>query len=178
MISVSLGGPEKHYINWVLLPLDFYIICDFVRHQLSTYYHLLWFQSFSHSLEICCSDGLHFTLFGSTLGLCSWREKPRHLDQLLHTYCNFVWFALSSRATNSTSLVAMDFIGLLPEDNGFNCILMMTDQLNTNIQIVTTRTDITVPDLAAIFFNRWYCENGLPLKIVSDHDKLFMSKFC
>jgi hypothetical protein len=28
-----------------------------------------------------------------------------------------------------------------------------------------------------IFFNEWYCENGLPLEIVSDHDKLFISKF-
>jgi len=36
-------------------------------------------------------------------GLCYWREKLRHLYQLLHTYCDFVWFALSSRATNSTS---------------------------------------------------------------------------
>ena len=37
--------------------------------------------------------------------------------------------------------------------------------------------DITAPDLTVIFFNCWYCENGLPLEIVSDHDKLFMSKF-
>lgn len=40
-------------------------------------------------------------------------------------------------------LVAMDFIGPLPEDNGFNCILTMTDRLNADIQIVTTRMDIT-----------------------------------
>lgn len=73
--------------------------------------------------------------------------------------------------------VAIDFIGPLPEDNGFNCILTMTDRLNADIQIVPTRTDITATDLAAIFFDRWYCENGLPLEIISDRDKLFMSKF-
>jgi len=103
-ISVSLGGPGKHYINCVLLPLDFYVDCDFVRHQLNAYYHLLQFQSFSHSLGIYHSDGLQFASFESTLGLCYWREEPRHLDQLLHTCCNFVLFALSSRVTNSTSL--------------------------------------------------------------------------
>jgi len=69
VISVSLGGPGKCYINCVLLPLDFYIICNFVRHQLSAYHHLLQFQSYSHSLEICCSDRLQFTSFGSTLCL-------------------------------------------------------------------------------------------------------------
>ena len=73
--------------------------------------------------------------------------------------------------------VTMDFIGPLPEDNGFNCILTMTDRLNADIQIVPTRTDITAPELAAIFFDCWYCENGLPLEIVSDCDKLFMSRF-
>ena len=27
------------------------------------------------------------------------------------------------------------------------------------------------------FFDKWYCENGLPPEILSDHDKLFMSRF-
>jgi hypothetical protein len=29
----------------------------------------------------------------------------------------------------------------------------------------------------AVFFKHWYCENGLPLDIISDRDKLFVSKF-
>ena len=32
-------------------------------------------------------------------------------------------------------------------------------------------------ELAEIFFHEWYCENGLPLEIVSDRDKLFVSHF-
>lgn len=70
--------------------------------------------------------------------------------------------------------VAMDFISPLPEDNGINCILTMTDRLNSDIQIIATWTDITALDLAGIFFDCWYCENGLPLEIVSDHDKLLL----
>ena len=73
--------------------------------------------------------------------------------------------------------IAIDFIGPLPEDNGSNCILTMTDRLNADIQLVTTRTDISTSDLAVIFFNHWYCKNGLPLEIISNHDKLFVSKF-
>src|ERR1700733_9024502 len=37
--------------------------------------------------------------------------------------------------------------------------------------------DVTAPELALVFFNEWYCKNGLPLKLVSDRDKLFVSKF-
>jgi len=47
-------------------------------------------------------------------GLCYWREKPRHLYQHLHTCCNFVWFALSSRGTNSTSLSRGSKLPILP----------------------------------------------------------------
>ena len=30
---------------------------------------------------------------------------------------------------------------------------------------------------SADFFDNWYCDNGLPLDIISDYDKLFVSKF-
>jgi len=73
--------------------------------------------------------------------------------------------------------VAMDFIGPLPEDEGFNCIITFTDQLNSDLWVIPTCTDISAEELAVIFFNEWYCENGLPLEIVSDCDKLFISKF-
>jgi hypothetical protein len=32
-------------------------------------------------------------------------------------------------------------------------------------------------EMANLFFDNWYCENGLPMNIVSDRDKLFTSKF-
>jgi len=73
--------------------------------------------------------------------------------------------------------VAMDFIRLLPIDENFDCILSMTNRLGSDIRIVPTRMDITAEDLALLFFNHWYCENGLLKDIVSDRDKLFVSKF-
>jgi RNase H-like domain found in reverse transcriptase/Integrase zinc binding domain len=76
-----------------------------------------------------------------------------------------------------SSSIAMDFIGPLPTDEGYDGILMITDRLGADIQIVPTKTTITAEDLAIIFFNTWYCENGLQNDIVCDCDKIFVSHF-
>jgi hypothetical protein len=73
--------------------------------------------------------------------------------------------------------VAIDFISPLPEDDGKNCVVTFTNSLGSDIQLIPTQTDITAEDLAYIFFDKWYCKNGLPADIVSDRDKLFMSRF-
>jgi hypothetical protein len=71
----------------------------------------------------------------------------------------------------------MDFIGPLPTDQGHDCILTITDHLGSEVRIIPTSTKLTAEQLATLFFDYWYCENGLPDDIVSDRDKLFMSKF-
>jgi hypothetical protein len=71
----------------------------------------------------------------------------------------------------------IDFIGPLPPDNGFNCIVTFTDHLGSEMRIVPTTTSLNAEGLAELFFREWYCENGLPLEIVSDCDKLFLSRF-
>lgn len=73
--------------------------------------------------------------------------------------------------------IAIDFIGPLPLDDGFNCIATISDRLGADFRPIPTRTDIMAEDFAALFFKHWYCENGLPLDIVSDRDKLFVSQF-
>jgi hypothetical protein len=73
--------------------------------------------------------------------------------------------------------VAIDFIGPLPEDNGYNMLISMTDRLNADIRLVPCKDNISAENFAALFFDHWYCENGLPKEIVSDRDKLFLSKF-
>ncbi len=73
--------------------------------------------------------------------------------------------------------IAMDFIGPLPEDDGSDCILTITDRLGADVRIIPTRMDLSAEQLALVFFDNWYCENGLPLDITSDRDKLFLSKF-
>ena len=73
--------------------------------------------------------------------------------------------------------VAIDFIGPLPLENGFDSIVTFTDRLGSDIRIIPTSTSLTAEHLARLFFKEWYCENGLPLDIVSDRDKLFVSRF-
>jgi hypothetical protein len=72
--------------------------------------------------------------------------------------------------------IAMDFIGPLPEDNGFNAILTITDRLgHADIRIVPTRMEVTAADTALLLYDNWYLENGLPLNIVSDRDPRFVA---
>ena len=78
---------------------------------------------------------------------------------------------------NREDCVAIDFVGPLPEDGGFNCIVAMTDHLSADIRIVPTTTNISAEEFAAIFFEHWYCKNSLPLEIVSDYDPLLISTF-
>ena len=73
--------------------------------------------------------------------------------------------------------VAIDFIGPLPIDEGYNCIITITDILGSDVRLIPTTTDISAEEFAGLFFDQWYCENGLPLEIISDHDKLFISRF-
>ena len=73
--------------------------------------------------------------------------------------------------------VALDFIGPLPTDSSFNCILSMTDWLGSDVRIIPTTMKATAKDTTLLVFNHWYCENGLPLDFVSNRDKLFMSHF-
>ena len=73
--------------------------------------------------------------------------------------------------------VAIDFIGPLLEDDGKNSIITFTNQFDSDIQLVASQTDISVKQLAYLFFDKWYCENGLPSEIMSDRDKFFVSQF-
>lgn len=73
--------------------------------------------------------------------------------------------------------VAIDFIGSLPLDNGYNCIVTLTCCLNSDIHLIPAHTDLSAESFAKLFFYEWYCDNGLSLDIVSDCDKLFISHF-
>lgn len=80
-------------------------------------------------------------------------------------------------ANSRYDCIFIDFVGPLLEDNGYNYLCTITDQLGADVKLIPCHSEITAKDFARIFFDHWYCDNGLPLKIVSDHDRLFTSKF-
>jgi len=73
--------------------------------------------------------------------------------------------------------IAINFISPLLKDEGFDCIVTMMDRLGTDVQMVACNTNMTVEEFVAIFFNQWFCENGCPLELITNHDKLFISHF-
>jgi hypothetical protein len=64
--------------------------------------------------------------------------------------------------------IAIDFIGPLPLNDGFDVIVTITDHLGVDICIAATHTNITTEHFAMQFFDLWYCKNSLLLNIVSD----------
>ena len=62
-------------------------------------------------------------------------------------------------------------------DEGHDCILTITDRVGADLRLIECNLTMSAEDLALAFFNNWYCENGLPLNMFCDRDKLFMSRF-
>jgi hypothetical protein len=69
---------------------------------------------------------------------------------------------------NCGDSVCLDFVGPLLEDKGFNCIITLTDCLGSDVHLIPMCTNISAGKLASLFFTEWYCENGLPLELISD----------
>ncbi len=73
--------------------------------------------------------------------------------------------------------ISIDFVGKLPLDNGYDCLCTITCRLGSEVCLIPCRYDMSAEEFAELFFVHWYCENGLPIDIVSDRDKLFLSRF-
>ena len=79
---------------------------------------------------------------------------------------------------NCTSQAStIDFIGPLPIDKGCDYLITITDRLGSDLRFIPTITNITVEQLAILFFDCWYCENGLLKEIICHRDKIFVLKF-
>lgn len=78
---------------------------------------------------------------------------------------------------NHFDVVGLDFVGPLPVENGKDTIVTFTDLLGgADIRMAAITSTITAEEFAVVLFDEWYCENGLMLQLVSDRDKLFISK--
>ena len=73
--------------------------------------------------------------------------------------------------------VVIDFVGPLLKDDGFDYLMTVTCRLNSDICLIPCNTNLSAEEAADLFFRYWYCENGLPLEIMADRDKLWTLQF-
>ena len=114
-----------------------------------------------------------------------WRDLIQgYVSSCLKCQHNKSWTTKPASPLNSLAVpdrhfqsVVMDFIGSLSVNDRFNYILTLTDQMGANIQIIPCWMDKRAKEITGVFFKWWYCENGCPVEIISDHDKIFISKF-
>ena len=81
------------------------------------------------------------------------------------------------REHGHTTPVAYELASDTRDRLGVVTLITFTDQLGSDIRLIPTTTTLTAEHFAELFFQHWYCENGLPLEIISDRDKLFLSRF-
>src|SRR3954463_12436004 len=75
-------------------------------------------------------------------------------------------------------IISMDFIVQLPlTKQGHDAILVIVDTFSKMTHFIPTKTNVTAPQTAKLFFNNIFRLHGLPKVIVSDRDPKFTSKF-
>ena len=70
----------------------------------------------------------------------------------------------------------MDFIGELPESEGYNAILAVTDRFTKVQHYISGKTTWTAADIADVYINEIWRLYGLPKHITSDRGPQFTHK--
>jgi hypothetical protein len=74
--------------------------------------------------------------------------------------------------------ITLDFITKLPESQGYDSILTITDHDCTKAAIfIPCREEINAEGTAALYIQHVFVHFGLPRKVISDRDPRFISKF-
>lgn len=79
--------------------------------------------------------------------------------------------------TSPFEVISMDFIGPLPECEGYDMVLNVNDHFSRRVICIPCRQDTTSEDLAQLLIDHVYSEHGLPRKIISDRGSVFVSNF-
>lgn len=74
--------------------------------------------------------------------------------------------------------IEMDLITDLPVmPSGFNAIVVVVDRLSEMVHLMPTKTTVSAPALAKLFFDLVVRLHGVPEDLVSDRDSNFASSF-
>ena len=74
-----------------------------------------------------------------------------------------------------THTISIDFVTGLPESNGSNALLNITDKFSKAVMLIPCRDTTTAKEVACLYFRKAYSTFGLPTKIISDRDARFTS---
>jgi hypothetical protein len=73
-------------------------------------------------------------------------------------------------------IISMDFVKGLPLSGSFDCIMVVVDKFTKYAHFLPLHHSFSAAHVAKVFIDNVYKLHGLPLSIVSDHDKIFTSK--
>ena len=71
----------------------------------------------------------------------------------------------------------MDLITHLPTSEGFDLVFIIFDKFSKYITFLPCKDTCTAPNLAGIFYNHIVFRFGMPIKVVSGMDSMFLFKF-
>ena len=113
----------------------------------------------SHVIELYCK----------TCGICTTtKDMNSKLTGLLHS------LLIPDRLWKS---IGMDFMGPLPKLNNFSYLLVVIDQLTSQVHLVPTTMTVTTRGVAWLILKEVMRLHGIPESIVSDRDTKFTSIF-
>jgi hypothetical protein len=73
---------------------------------------------------------------------------------------------------------SMDFITQLPvTKQGNDAIMVVVDKLSKKAHFIATKTNVSAPDVATLFFREVVRHHGVPKNVISDRDPRFTSMF-
>jgi len=73
--------------------------------------------------------------------------------------------------------ICMDFITALPLAHGYSVIMVVVDRLSKFSHFIPLKNDLSSQQIAQIFVQNIIKLHGFPKVVISDKDKIFISKF-
>ncbi|PRQ33306.1 putative nucleotidyltransferase, Ribonuclease H [Rosa chinensis] len=73
--------------------------------------------------------------------------------------------------------VSMDFVEGLPTSQGYNSIMVVVDRLSKFAHFIPVAHPFTAPQIVDTFMNEVFRLHGMPKRIVSDRDPIFLNQF-
>jgi hypothetical protein len=74
-------------------------------------------------------------------------------------------------------MVSMDFVEGLPRSGGASCILVVVDKFTKYSNFLPSLHPFTASKVAQVFLDQVYKLHGMPMSIIIDMDKIFISRF-